>query len=46
MSEINLNELMPMKVTKYDSATIIPKGRFVGELAFGVRLGVAIDRRG
>ena len=33
-------------VTKYDSATIIPKGRLVGELVFGLGLGVGIDRRG
>ena len=31
-----------MKVIKYDSATMIPKGRFAGELVFVLGLGVAI----
>jgi hypothetical protein len=35
-----------MKVKKYDSATMIPKGRLAGELVFGLGLGVAIGRRG
>jgi hypothetical protein len=37
---------MAKKVKKYDSATIIPKGRFVEELLFGLGTGVVIDRSG
>jgi hypothetical protein len=37
---------MAKKVTKYDSATTIPTGRFVEELLFGLEMGVVIYRSG
>jgi hypothetical protein len=42
-SAISLNELKTMAVTKYDSATTIPRGRFFRKFVSGIGTDVAID---
>jgi hypothetical protein len=45
-SSISLNEVTTTNVIKYDSATMIPKGRLARELVLVLGLGVAINWSG